>query len=335
MGKNGEKLFEEAAKDQPLLLFKELPQRACPWSRYKKGTDWSFASMKSDDKEECARACVATKGCTGFEVGPHASKNYNFISYCALWFNKKCNDEKNMLHLSSKGYVAVTYVMIKTVAVNVKEEEKTPFGNVEVEVQKTFQPNESKEHYQSVHTNKKSVSKVVSTKHKHKKEPKKSFSKVVVVKKHKKEPKSAVSRFEEFPQLACVFSQYNEGSDWKYTKDNSGDVESCATNCLKTDDCSGFEIGIDTQRGSYCAIWKSGACSTEKAMVAIPVDTQTVATFVLTNYHNKEGVVVDGFAVVFLIACACALLISLLLVGCICYRVLSRVCCQRAQVNSK
>jgi len=69
-------------------------------------------------------------------------------------------------------------------------------------------------------------------------------------------------------------------------------------------------------------------------MVAISGDVQTVTTFVLANYHNKEGVVVDGFAVVFLIACACALLISLLLVGCICYRVLSRVCCQRAQVNS-
>merc|ERR1712054_532123 len=98
----------------------------------------------------------------------------------------------------------------------------------------TFQPEESKEHYQSVKTNKKSeksVSKVVNTNHKdtslpEKKQPKKTFSKVVTT----KGPKSAVSRFEEFPQLACVFSQYNEGSDWKYTKDT--EVESCATTCL-------------------------------------------------------------------------------------------------------
>merc|ERR1712187_975006 len=149
MGKNGEKLFEEAAKDQPLLLFKELPQRACPWSRYKKGTDWSFASMKSDDKEECARTCVATKGCTGFEVGPHTSQNYNFISYCALWFNKQYNDEKKMLNLA--GYVATTYVMVKTVTVDAKIQEKTIFGTVDVEEKKTFQPDESKEQYSSVH----------------------------------------------------------------------------------------------------------------------------------------------------------------------------------------
>merc|ERR1712032_1033223 len=41
---------------------------------------------------------------------------------------------------------------------------------------------------------------------------------------------------------------------------------------------------------------------------------------------TTKKVAIDGFALVFLIACACALLISLLLVGCICYRVLSRVC---------
>merc|ERR1712226_1259684 len=51
--------FDKAAEKQPLLLFKALPQRACAWSKYKQGTDWLFASKKSDSKDKCARACVA------------------------------------------------------------------------------------------------------------------------------------------------------------------------------------------------------------------------------------------------------------------------------------
>lgn len=316
-----EKSFEAAAKKQPLLLFKALPQRACPWSKYKKGTDWSFASMKSDNKEECARACIAAKGCTGFEVGPHTSKAFDFISYCALWFNKKCNDEKSMLHLSPKGYVATTYVMVETITVDSKIEEKTPFGTIEVEEKKTFHPSESKEHYHP--TAKKHEKSEKSIKKEQK--PKEAVEVVSTT--------SSASRFEEFPQLACDFSQYTEGSDWKYTKTTADDVESCATACLSADDCSGFEIGIESVRGPYCALWKAGACSTKKSMTAISVTLQTVSTFVLADYHSQEHVVIDGFAVVFLIACACALLVSLLLVGCICYRVLSRVCCRRSETN--
>jgi len=135
---NKEKSFEQSAKTHPLKLFKAMAQRACPWSQYKEGKDWSFASKKSDDKEECARACVAAKGCTGFEVGPHTSQHYNFISYCALWFNKQCNDEKKMLRLGSGGYVATTYVMVKTVTVDVKTQEKTFFGTVNVEAKKAI-----------------------------------------------------------------------------------------------------------------------------------------------------------------------------------------------------
>lgn len=321
---NKEKSFEESAKTQPLKLFKAMPQRACPWSQYKEGKDWAFASKKSDDKEECARACVAAKGCTGFEVGPHTSQHYNFISYCALWFNKQCNDEKKMLRLGSGGYVATTFIMVKTVTVDVKTQEKTIFGTINVEEKKTFQPDESKEHYNSIHKQDKSEAKKPAKTKKHSHHEVKS-------KKHNIQVRStmhssSVARFEEFPQLACEFSQYKKGHDWDYTKITSGDTEACADACLNADDCTGFEIGIDSKRGEYCAIWKSGACSTKKSMTAIPQDTQTVSTFVLSSYHHQEGVAIDGFALVFLIACACALLISLLLVGCICYRVLSRVC---------
>jgi len=322
-----EKSFDAAAKKQPLLLFKALPQRACPWSKFKKGTDWSFASMKSDNKEECARACIAAEGCTGFEVGPHTSKAYDYISYCALWFNKKCNDEKSMLHLSPKGYVATTYVMVKTVTVDSKIEEKTPFGTIEVEEKKTFHPSESKEHYNpTAKKHEKPVSKK-STEKSIKKELKAKEAVEVV------STTSSVSRFEEFPQLACDFSQYTEGTDWKYTKTTSDDVESCATACLNADDCTGFEIGIESVRGPYCALWKAGACSTKKSMTAIPVTLQTVSTFVLADYHSKH-VDVDGFAIVFLVACACAMVISVLLVGCICYRVCRRVCCRRVEVDT-
>ena len=321
---NKEKSFEQSAKTHPLKLFKAMAQRACPWSQYKEGKDWSFASKKSDDKEECARACVAAKGCTGFEVGPHTSQHYNFISYCALWFNKQCNDEKKMLRLGSGGYVATTYVMVKTVTVDVKTQEKTFFGTVNVEAKKTFQPDESKEHYNSIHKQDKSEAKKPA-------KIKKQSHREVKSKKHNIQVRTtmhseSVARFEEFPQLACEFSQYKKGHDWDYTKITSGDTEACADACLNAGDCTGFEIGINSKRGEYCAIWKSGACSTKKSMTSIPQDTQTVSTFVLSSYHHQEGVAIDGFALVFLIACACALLISLLLVGCICYRVLSRVC---------
>jgi len=242
-----------------------------------------------------------------------------------------CNDEKNMLRLNPNGYVAATYVMIKTATVDVKDKEQTPFGTIEVEAKKTFQPIESKQHYEAIHTTKKygleksTVSKEPTIVNKKKTEETTATT---------TDPTSSMARFEEFPQLACNFAEYKEGSDWKYTKAIPGDVESCATTCLSTEHCTGFEIGIEAARGQYCAVWKSGACSTKKSMTAIPVDTQTVSTFVLANYHNKERAVVDGFAVVFLIACAGALLISLLLVGCICYRVLSRVCCRRTELNN-
>merc|ERR1712224_1161371 len=92
-------------------------------------------------------------------------------------------------------------------------------------------------------------------------------------------------------------------------------------------------IGIEVGRGQYCALWKAGACATETSMISIPPSAQTVSTFVLADYHYEEHVAMDGFAVAFLVACACAMLISLLLVGCICYRVISRVCCRRAEIN--
>jgi len=447
--------FEEAAKKQPLLLFKALPQRACPWSQFNKGTDWKFASMKSDDKEECARACVAAKGCTGFEVGPRTSKSYNYISYCALWFNKKCNDEPKMLRLNPQGYVATTFVMVKSVTVELKEEVDTPFGTIDVEEQKTFQPDESKEHYKPIDERSTETS---TTQTEHLSEqvaqkqalqlfkalpqracPWSSFKKgtdwkfasmksddkeacaracvaaegctgfevgphtsnafdfisycalwfnkncydetkmlrlnpqgyiattfvmiksatVEVVEEEKaggkeenKEeektmllqgnaisettfPASSVSHFEEFPQLACNFAEYKEGSDWKYTDANSGDAESCATACTSTRGCTGFEIGIEPVRGQYCALWNSGACATKQSMTVIPADTQTVSTFVLADYHSHKIVLFDGFSILFLVACACALLISVLLVGCICFRVLHRACSRNAESNCR
>merc|ERR1711907_809073 len=161
----------------------------------------------------------------------------------------------------------------------------------------TFQPDESKEHYNSIHKQDKSEAKKPAKTKKHSHHEVKS-------KKHNIQVRStmhssSVARFEEFPQLACEFSKYKKGHDWDYTKITSGDTEACADACLDAGDCTGFEIGIDSKRGEYCAIWKSGACSTKKSMTSIPQDAQTVSTFVL---------------------------ISLLLVGCICYRVLSRVC---------
>merc|ERR1712032_1667312 len=62
----------------------------------------------------------------------------------------------------------------------------------------------------------------------------------------------SVARFEQFPQLACEFSQYKKGHDWDYTKITSGDTEACADACLNAGDCTGFEIGIQQARRILC-----------------------------------------------------------------------------------
>merc|ERR1712048_47904 len=135
-------------------------------------------------------------------------------------------------------------------------------------------------------------------------------------------PASSVSHFEEFPQLACNFADYTQGSDWKYTDAKSNDAESCATACMNTRGCTGFEIGVEPVRGQYCALWNSGACATKQSMTVIPADTQTVSTFVLANYHSQKLVMFDGFSILFL-------------VGCICFRVLHRACSRNAESNCR
>lgn len=284
---------EQASQEQALQLFKALPQRACAWSSFKKGTDWKFASMKSDDKEACARACIAAQGCTGFEVGPHTSKSYDYISYCALWFNKNCYDETKMLRLNPQGYVATTFVMINSATAEVVEE-----------------PKQENEDHKTMLLQGNTIGETTL-------------------------PASSVSHFEEFPQLACNFADYTQGSDWKYTDAKSNDAESCATACMNTRGCTGFEIGVEPVRGQYCALWNSGACASKQCMTVIPADTQTVSTFVLADYHYHKIAIFDGFSVLFLVACACALLISVLLVGCICFRVLNRACSRNAESNPR
>merc|ERR1712113_552226 len=69
-------------------------------------------------------------------------------------------------------------------------------------------------------------------------------------------------------------------------------------------------------------------------MTAIPTDYQMVSTFVLSDYKPpEEHVHVRGFAILFLIACACALIISIMLVSCICYKVCRRVFRHRVVVT--
>merc|ERR1711934_204034 len=138
---------------------------------------------------------------------------------------------------------------------------------------KTFQPDESKEHYNSIHKQDKSEAKKPAKikKQSHHEQKSKKQNIQVRTTMHSE----SVARFEEFPQLACEFSQYKKGDDWEYTKVTSGDTEACADACLNAGDCTGFEIGINSKRGEYCAIWKSGACSTKKSMTSIPQDGQT------------------------------------------------------------
>jgi hypothetical protein len=47
-------------------------------------------SVSSSDAASCAAGCVATSGCTGFEVGSDSGPTYGDAPYCALWLNGAC-----------------------------------------------------------------------------------------------------------------------------------------------------------------------------------------------------------------------------------------------------
>jgi len=297
--------FNKAVDENPIILFAKFPQRACPWSRYTEGKDWKFASKTSDDANECAKSCVAAKGCTGFEIGPHTSEAFDSITYCALWFDRKCGDEKDMLHLG--GYQAVTYVMAQQVDLEDVAEVNTPFGEVELAGEEVFVPEVSKEHYSEGEPNANSE--------------------------ETGSEKSAVSSFNEYPQLACVFSHYRQGKDWMYTpiivSDEATQADSCASICLKTKDCTGFEIGTEPQTGNdYCALWLGGSCSCKESMMKIPASSQSVSTFVLAGYSGRKY---NSYTIIFLCICTLAILVSVFLTTCICVKVFRRACARPAE----
>jgi hypothetical protein len=278
--------WETAAAKDPLMLFNKFDQRACAWSDYIQGRDWTFASKASDDVASCAHSCVLTTGCTGFEVGPSTSSAFGSVAYCALWFNAKCGEEKEMLKLDDSdahGYTAQTFVMIRQVVEIVLTEKDTPLGKVQVEKELTFQPTVAQEHYGA-------------------KENEASFE------------------FTQFPQQACQWSDYTQNQDWSFAP--ADDVESCAALCLQTNSCSGFEVGT-MENKFYCAFWFNDNCNDPSSMVLIPEDRQLVATYVLDPTDQESSgnglrfMLMCAFALFFVLIC-CA-------ICCVCCRLCVRM----------
>lgn len=73
------------------LYVLKYPQQACQWNLFIEGEDWQFFSTESSDSTACAAGCVATEGCTGFEVGSDSGSSYGSGPYCALWLNGACS----------------------------------------------------------------------------------------------------------------------------------------------------------------------------------------------------------------------------------------------------
>ena len=94
------------ADDHWSLLFYEPTNNACClWSRYP-NEEWSYYPVSHDHYAnhpdmtvgQCAEGCLATEGCTGFEVMTtfplhvEGSSAENYSPYCALWYSYACTD---------------------------------------------------------------------------------------------------------------------------------------------------------------------------------------------------------------------------------------------------
>mmetsp|Transcript_39241 Transcript_39241/g.57721 ORF Transcript_39241/g.57721 Transcript_39241/m.57721 type:complete len:437 (+) Transcript_39241:113-1423(+) len=96
------------------------PEQACQWASYTEGEDWKMYDAESNDPVSCAAGCVATEGCTGFEVGANGGGVYAEGPYCALWLNGACSvptaNFDGVFDTSTGEYVDVdTYTLTKPI----------------------------------------------------------------------------------------------------------------------------------------------------------------------------------------------------------------------------
>jgi hypothetical protein len=69
----------------------------------------------------------------------------------------------------------------------------------------------------------------------------------------------------KYPQQACEWGYFTEGTDWAMYLQGTDDPSTCAAGCLASKGCTGFEAsanaGGEYASGPYCALWFNGACA--------------------------------------------------------------------------
>ena len=88
----------------------------------------------------------------------------------------------------------------------------------------------------------------------------------------------------KYPQQACIWSDYEYGTDWTMVILGSKDASQCASVCTNTENCTGFEVGSDSGSSyghqNYCSLWLNNACKVPDhsyLSTTIQVDTYTIS----------------------------------------------------------
>ena len=228
----------------------KYPQQACAWNDYQEGSDWEMYSA-SNDATDCAAACVAKDGCTGFEVGADSGSEFGSGPYCAFWLNDACSVPDAAFWGGFSGYVQVdTYTLV-----------------------------------------------------------------------------APIDAFNDYEHRACLWSDFEEGSDWEFVSKTSEDPAECAQLCLDSADkgCTGFEVGSsssmqfgDISQG-YCALWYNHSCSVDDMLTQYT----TASTYLLIDGSDDCGW--GSYSSYYFIMMGTALMLC----------VLSCCCCRRAMIRRR
>jgi len=109
-----------------------------------------------------------------------------------------------------------------------------------------------------------------------------------------------IEAFTEYNNMACSWFSFTEGIDWEIAHWSFLNASDCASICVDTSKCTGFELAEPGQWDSpyengYCALWYNGACSTSDGLR----QSESASTYLLvgnggitttTDYYFYYGV---------------------------------------------
>ena len=100
--------------------------------------------------------------------------------------------------------------------------------------------------------------------------------------------------FQQFPLYSCLFTLYDESSDWIYTE-APATAEDCAAECLSYVGCTGFELYAGSSASAYCSLWFGGACGHEDMAASSDVETFVLMDGV-ARFSNQYCIWTSDFA---------------------------------------